>query len=262
VEFRRILAKMPFYAVRRGRQPGVYTSWPECEQQVRGFSRARYKKFDLYEHAMEFICDHSDDEGDYFGPPPTQPSNFNQYEQSNSRRMPPYMRHTDQYAEGTGSSSFSQPYQGGNKYVTVYSDGCCTNNGFQGARAGIGVYWGPGSSLNLSERLQGRQTNNRAEIVACCRALEQARDLGHHRVNLHTDSNFVVQAMTGWINNWKRNGWKLVTGEPVKNREDFERLDSLSHGMDVIWTHVRGHVGIEGNEQADQLARAGSLKNF
>lgn len=195
-----------------------------------------------------------------------------------------FQLHTHHCANGAGSSSFSQPYLGGNEYVTVYADGCCTNNGFQGARAGIGVYWGPGNPLNLSERLQGRQTNNRAEIEACCRgslkniknsaefftffciliflALEQARALGYHRVNLHTDSNFVVQAMTGWIRNWKRNGWRLVTGEPVKNREDFERLDSLSDGMDIIWTHVRGHVGIEGNEQADQLARAGAQQSF
>lgn len=93
-------------------------------------------------------------------------------------------------------------------------------------------------------------------------ALEQARALGCRRINLHTDSKFVIRAMTGWIENWKRNGWRLATGEPVKNREDFERLDELCEGIEVKWTHVRGHVGIEGNEQADQLARAGALKSY
>lgn len=62
----------------------------------------------------------------------------------------------------------------GSPFTVVYTDGACTNNGYGGALGGIGVYWGPGDERNISEPLpRGRQTNNRAEILACAKAVEQ-----------------------------------------------------------------------------------------
>ncbi|XP_076359133.1 ribonuclease H1-like, partial [Tachypleus tridentatus] len=124
--------------------------------------------------------------------------------------------------------------------VHIYTDGACSSNGRHGARAGIGVFWGADHPLNVSEKPLGRQTNNRAEI--------------------HTDSAFLIKGITMWIKKWKRNNWKLTTGENVKNREDFEALDEVLKGLNVKWVHVRGHQGIHGNEAADRLAVAGMEK--
>ncbi len=71
-----------------------------------------------------------------------------------------------------------------------------------------------------------------------------------------------VLAMKSWVHNWKRNGWRTVQGE-VKNRDLFERLDSLVHSRSgaTTFTHVRGHNGIYGNEMADKLANLGVMKH-
>ncbi|KAL3275870.1 hypothetical protein HHI36_020609 [Cryptolaemus montrouzieri] len=59
---------------------------------------------------------------------------------------------------------------------------------------------------------------------------------------------------------WKKNNWKVATGADVKNKEDLIKLDKMRNKMaDVDWVHVRGHQGDKGNEEADKLARTGSL---
>lgn len=157
------------------------------------------------------------------------------------------------------SDNFS-PQASNEEFTVVYTDGACTSNGFRGAKGGIGVYWGPNHPLNISEPLLGRQTNNRAEIMAAVRALNQCRSLGIRNVKLHTDSSFLIQGITQWIHKWKRNGWKLSTGGDVINKEDFELLDKAQTGLNIQWVHVRGHCGNPGNEAADQLARNGIVE--
>ncbi|KAL5017317.1 hypothetical protein ScPMuIL_006906 [Solemya velum] len=146
--------------------------------------------------------------------------------------------------------------------VIVYTDGACFDNGKCGSRAGIGVYWGPHDHRNVSERLTGRATNNRAEIHAARKAIIQAKEHGIKNLILNTDSAFLINAITKWIKGWKRNGWILTTGLPVINREDFEQLDQELRNINVKWKHVRGHVGIPGNEAADRLANAGAKKQL
>ncbi|XP_071999614.1 ribonuclease H1-like isoform X2 [Engystomops pustulosus] len=140
----------------------------------------------------------------------------------------------------------------------VYTDGCCSRNGRYGARAGIGVFWGPDHHLNVSERIYGRQTNQRAEIEAASRAVEQAAENNISRLNVCTDSEFTIKGMTEWIPRWKENGWITLYGEEVVNKEEFARLDQLCKEVDVTWTHVPGHQGNPGNEMADWLARNGA----
>ncbi len=66
-------------------------------------------------------------------------------------------------------------FSGDDGFVDVYTDGCCVRNGQWGARAGIGVYFGDDHPGNAAEPLDGRQTNNRAEIIAACTALKKVR---------------------------------------------------------------------------------------
>ncbi|XP_061478834.1 ribonuclease H1 isoform X2 [Rhineura floridana] len=146
-------------------------------------------------------------------------------------------------------------------YAVVYTDGCCSSNGRNNARAGTGVYWGPNHPLNSSERLPGRQTNQRAEIHAACKAIEQARSQNIKKLVIYTDSKFTIKGMTSWVQNWKDNDWKTCKGTEVINKEDFERLAKLSEGVDIQWMHIPGHAGFPGNEAADRLAKEGAGKS-
>ncbi|KHJ49347.1 ribonuclease HI [Trichuris suis] len=144
-------------------------------------------------------------------------------------------------------------------YTVCYTDGACVANGRRKAKAGFGVYWGANDPRNVSERLAGLQTNNRAEIEACCRAIEQAKLSGIQKLEIRTDSRYVINCVTKWIHQWRRNNWTSAHGHPVKNKADLTRLAALSESISVNWVHVAGHAGITGNEEADRLAREAAL---
>merc|ERR1711879_520967 len=100
----------------------------------------------------------------------------------------------------------------------------------------------------------GKQTNQRAEIMAAIRALQVVPKTSN--VIIFTDSNYLVNAMTKWIKAWRRNGYLNV-----KNSDLFKLLDSLvvSFYVQPQFKHVRAHAGIEGNEMADVLAKEGAM---
>uniref|UniRef100_A0A2H8TKI1 ribonuclease H n=1 Tax=Melanaphis sacchari TaxID=742174 RepID=A0A2H8TKI1_9HEMI len=109
---------------------------------------------------------------------------------------------------------------------------------------------------NLSLRVPGVQTNNNAEIYAAIKAIDILLDYNEYCVEIMTDSMFLINCMTKWINKWKLNGWKNCNGRTVANKEMLLKLDSLINDMDVVeFTYIRGHNEDYGNEQADMLAR-------
>ncbi|HIC29723.1 MAG TPA: ribonuclease HI, partial [Rhodospirillales bacterium] len=74
--------------------------------------------------------------------------------------------------------------------------------------------------------------------------------------NLYTDSKYVMQGITDWIDGWKRNGWRTAAKKPVKNKDLWQMLDGVLDGHDIGWHWVKGHAGHAENERADQLASA------
>ncbi|XP_026551030.1 ribonuclease H1 isoform X1 [Pseudonaja textilis] len=277
-----------FYAVRRGRRIGVYATWNECKEQVDKYQYASYKKFGTEKDAWAFIneestnssisstdnCNNINSVLKSFGEKQDSPRRCSNKATSESSYMRSYKRPYEEVSEKKYTYKrvkytdvpYTPPanknefvYMG--DYIVVYTDGCCSRNGHQEARAGTGVYWGPGHPLNTSERLHGRQTNQRAEINAACKAIEQAKRQNITKLAIYTDSKFTINGVTNWIPNWKNNGWKTSAGKEVTNREDFERLDKLSEGMDIQWMHVPGHAGFPGNEAADRLAKEGAGKS-
>lgn len=132
--------------------------------------------------------------------------------------------------------------------VTIYTDGACSNNGRQcNAKAGIGVYWSENSLQNVSEPLTGRQTNQRAEIVAATRGINQAKEQGYTHVTVRTDSNYVKNAAESWIPNWdKKNSWGKVV-----NAEEFQGLKNSMKEISVKFEKVPSQYN-----SADKLARA------
>lgn len=75
--------------------------------------------------------------------------------------------------------------------------------------------------------MRDRVTNNAGEIQASIYAIKIAKDLGIEKLCISTDSQFLINAITNWIATWKRKGWRLTNGEPVKNVDDFKELDNL-----------------------------------
>ncbi|XP_072045296.1 ribonuclease H1-like isoform X2 [Amphiura filiformis] len=142
--------------------------------------------------------------------------------------------------------------------VVVYTDGACSFNGQKGARAGIGVYWGNKHPDNVSQRLKGRQTNQRAEIMAAVYAIEKAGSKGIPKITLYTDSKYTINCITKWMAKWKTNGWQTVNNKDVHNKTDLVRLDRACQNVDVQWEYVPGHQNVAGNEAADKLATSGA----
>uniref|UniRef100_A0A2H8TCJ3 Ribonuclease H1 n=1 Tax=Melanaphis sacchari TaxID=742174 RepID=A0A2H8TCJ3_9HEMI len=143
--------------------------------------------------------------------------------------------------------------------VIVYTDGACSNNGYKGASAGAGVWFGKSHPLNLAIKVPGIQTNNNAEIFSTIKAIERVNSTGLTRISIHTDSDFVIKSVNEWMPRWQANGWKTSAGAEVKNKEMFMVLNKRIQSMDsVSWIYVPGHKGITGNEEADKLARIGA----
>lgn len=142
--------------------------------------------------------------------------------------------------------------------LVVYTDGACPNNQNDQARAGYGVYFGPNDPRNVSARLSGKQTNNRAEMTAIKVALEVAGPEAD--VVVRTDSMLCINSITKWMKGWKRKGWRKANGKPVKNSDLWKEIDTVvqAHRGSLHFEHVKGHSGDPGNEAADSLAVAGA----
>lgn len=138
------------------------------------------------------------------------------------------------------------------KQVEIFTDGACSGNPGPGGWGAILRFNGVEKELSGGE---GATTNNRMELMAAISALNALKEACV--VDLHTDSNYVRDGISKWIEGWKRNGWKTADRKPVKNAELWQALDEARKRHKVTWHWVKGHSGHPENERADALARAG-----
>jgi ribonuclease HI len=150
----------------------------------------------------------------------------------------------------TGTGRSAKPAQG---VVEIYTDGACSGNPGPGGWGAVLTYGGPSKELCGGEATP--TTNNRMELMAAIQALESLTR--RSTVRLHTDSSYVRNGVMSWLPNWKRNGWKTASKQPVKNEDLWRRLDAVAAQHDVQWLWVKGHAGDPGNERADALANQG-----
>ena len=144
---------------------------------------------------------------------------------------------------------------GARKQVEVHTDGACLGNPGPGGWAAL-LRW-----REIERELSGGEpdtTNNRMELMAAIAALEALREPCD--VILTTDSQYVRQGILDWLANWIRRGWKTAGGDPVKNRDLWERLQAAAAPHAVDWRWVKGHNGHPQNERVDQLARIAAEK--
>jgi len=136
--------------------------------------------------------------------------------------------------------------------VIIYTDGACRGNPGPGGWGVILRYKG-----NVKELYGGEleTTNNRMELLAAIQGLEALTK--ECKVEMNTDSKYVMQGITEWLSNWKKRGWKTSANKPVKNEDLWRRLDAATAGHDIKWKWVKGHSGDNGNDSADALANLG-----
>ena len=136
--------------------------------------------------------------------------------------------------------------------IKIFTDGACRGNPGPG---GWGVILRSGS--HEKELFGGEQstTNNRMELRAAIEGLAALKRPS--RVTVTTDSQYVRQGITQWIEGWKRNQWRTSAKKPVKNQDLWQLLDQLTSRHEVTWEWVKGHSGHPDNELADALANRG-----
>ncbi len=138
--------------------------------------------------------------------------------------------------------------------IEIYTDGACLGNPGRGGWGAVLIYKEHQKEISGSE---SQTTNNQMELRAAIEALKTLKK--PCEINLYTDSKYVMDGITKWILNWKKNGWKSADKKPIKNIELWQELDFESSKHLIKWIWVKGHAGNMFNELADELARKAAL---
>ena len=138
------------------------------------------------------------------------------------------------------------------KTVNIYTDGACRGNPGDGGWGVLIEY------KNFSKEYFGGEkntTNNKMELKAAIEGLKVLKETCE--VHITTDSKYVMDGITSWIQNWKKNNWMNSSKKEVKNKDLWIELDELTSRHNIKWNWVKGHSGHKKNEIADSLANKG-----
>jgi len=136
--------------------------------------------------------------------------------------------------------------------VDIFTDGACSGNPGPGGWGALLRYGKHEKEISGGE---AATTNNRMEIMAAIKALQSLTKPS--AVTIHTDSRYLMDGATKWLERWKANGWKTADKKPVKNDDLWRALENAVAPHDVTWRWVKGHSDHVENARADTLARAG-----
>jgi ribonuclease HI len=216
---------MVYYAVANGRTNGIFLNWDDCNNSVKGYTNALYKKFDTREEANSFIQSSSIINNDI------------KNKQKNSIK--------EEIIE------FIPEYY-------VYTDGACSNNGKENALAGIGIFFGLNDIRNVSKRIEGKQTNNIAEITAIIETyfIIENDIINGKKVAIVTDSEYAIKCVSSYGEKCYKKNWSV----DIPNKE----LVKLAYEMykdiqNIKFIHIKAHTNNTdihsiGNDNADKLA--------
>ena len=141
------------------------------------------------------------------------------------------------------------------KRVEIYTDGACKGNPGPG---GWGVLLRMGHHEKELSGGEADTTNNRMEMTAIIRGLEAL--IEPCAVDVYSDSKYVLDGMTKWVEGWKRRGWINASKKPVRNADLWHDLIEISAQHQIEWHWVKGHSGHPENERVDQLASAEAVR--
>ena len=136
------------------------------------------------------------------------------------------------------------------KKVVLYTDGACSGNPGPGGYGAVLIYGGVEKEIFGGEK---STTNNKMEMMAVIKGLEALKE--SCEVEVYSDSAYIVNAIEqGWIESWKKNGWRKADKKPVKNVDLWEKLLELMDKHKVIFNKVKGHADDEYNNRCDRIA--------
>ena len=141
--------------------------------------------------------------------------------------------------------------------IKIYTDGACIGNPGPGGWASIIFFENKKKELYGGEKLT---TNNRMELMAAIKALEyceiqEEKQPSLEHIKIFTDSNYLKEGITVWINNWEKNNWKTSDKKNVKNVDLWKKLKDLTKSKQIEWNWIKGHSDNPMNELADKLAK-------
>ena len=136
--------------------------------------------------------------------------------------------------------------------IEAATDGACSGNPGPGGWGGL-IIFDDFSELEIGGA-EKNTTNNRMELTAAIKTLEKLKNFQlKENFKLKTDSKYVIEGYTNWINGWKKNGWKTSSGKPVQNIDLWKKIDNLRiNGLSMEF--VKGHSGDKNNERVDLIA--------
>ena len=134
--------------------------------------------------------------------------------------------------------------------ITIYTDGSCLTNPGNGGWAAIINDEKEIRKISGSEK---NTTNNRMELLAPINALKDMKP--GVEIKIYTDSQYVKNGITEWINTWLANNWKTSKKEDVKNKDLWIELYNLNKSLNIQWNWVKAHDGNRMNEEVDLLAK-------
>jgi len=138
----------------------------------------------------------------------------------------------------------------------IYTDGACSGNPGPGGWAAIIII--NEKIINEISGSEKNTTNNKMELLAPIKAIEKFKKKS--KISIFTDSTYVRDGITTWIKKWEKNGWKTASKKPVKNKELWKKLKSLSIKHSIEWIWVKGHAQNKYNNLVDELAQD-AIKN-
>ena len=134
--------------------------------------------------------------------------------------------------------------------IKIYTDGSCLENPGNGGWAAIIIDDGKKTQIKGSKK---NTTNNQMELLAPIEALKKVPK--GSKIEIFTDSKYVKSGITEWIHNWKKNGWKTASKQPVKNKDLWTELDQMTNEFQIKWSWVKGHSTDVLNNEVDLIAR-------
>ena len=141
--------------------------------------------------------------------------------------------------------------------IKIYTDGACVGNPGPGGWAAIILLENEKKELFGGEK---HTTNNRMELTAAIKGLEycnaqEGKQLSLKEIKIYTDSVYLKEGITSWINNWEKNNWKTADKKNVKNIDLWKKLKDLVKSKQIEWRWVKSHSGDTMNDLADKLAK-------
>ena len=204
---------MSYYAVSNGKNIGIFSNWKDCNNSVKGYKNALYKKFNTEEEAIDFI-------------------NKTKYHKKKFDDNPDYY---------------------------VYTDGACSNNGKDNAKAGIGIFFGIDDKRNVSKNIDGKQTNNTAELTAIIETFNIIKNdiKNNKRIIIFSDSMYAIRCVTSYGEKCYKKNWEvdIPNKELVKIAYELYK-DILNIQLVYIKAHTnKSDIHSFGNDNADRLAK-------